>query len=141
MFEQDLGFDKKAKEQLCLNFALSPEPKRSRTYSRAFSRSPSEATTATNTTSKSNALIFTSYQLIQELVTGIFSSNNTEVASSASSITTTTSRTTTGLHQFEGSTGQSDRLKPELSLKSLAKDMKYFKIEFTDEIGEVPLPP
>lgn len=52
MFEQELGCDKRAKNQLSLNFTLVLGKKRSRTYSKAFSRSPTETTTYTSTTGK-----------------------------------------------------------------------------------------
>lgn len=135
VFDQELGFDKKMKEEMTLNFVLANEKKHSRAYSKDLSRSPTEATTATNTTGESNALMFMDSRLIHGIVPTIFSSN-TEVASSASSMTTvSTSRTASGLYQFDGA-GQSERSKSEKSLRSLAKDMKYIRIEFSDETGE-----
>ena len=131
MFEQELGVDKTTNEKLTLNFALLPEPKRARTYSSAFSRSPTEATTATNTTGKPNTLMLVNHYLTDIIATSIFSSSRTEVASRASSIgTSSTSRTTNGME------GISERSEPEQSLKLLAKSMKYLKIEFWDEAGE-----
>ncbi|KIN05145.1 hypothetical protein OIDMADRAFT_177451 [Oidiodendron maius Zn] len=111
MFQQALGFDKRVKEQLNLSFLSTPETKRARTYSRAFSRSPTEASTATNTT-----------------LPRVFSFA-TEAPSEASSATSISiSRTTTGFTQYEGA-----ELSKEPSLKSLAKEMKYLRIEFSDE--------
>lgn len=58
MLEQEVGLNKKVKEELRLNFIRgTPETRRSRTVSRAFSRSPSEATTWTDTTCKSRPLL------------------------------------------------------------------------------------
>jgi hypothetical protein len=135
MFEQALGFDKRVKEQLNLGFVSTQETKRARTYSRAFSRSPTEASTATNTTCKFHKLILTNRHLTDKIVPRVFSFA-TEAPSEASSATSiSTSRTATGFTQYEGGAGQSERSR-EPSLKSLAKEMKYLRIEFSDEIGE-----
>jgi hypothetical protein len=137
MLEQELGFNKKVKEELRLNFIRGPpEPKRARTVSKAFSRSPSEATTWTDTTGKSGPLIPSSHRLIIDLVSAVFTAQPTEASSSASSITTINSRTATGL-TYEQGIPQPERSPTGPSLKSVAREMKFLVVTFSDEIGEL----
>ena len=134
MFEPTVGFDKKAKEQLNLSFSQTAEPKRS--HSRAFSRSPTEASTATNTTCEFYELIFMNSHLTNKIVPRVFSFSTEAPSESSYATSISTSRTATGFTQYEGGAGPSERSSKEPSLKSLAKVMKYLRIEFSDEIGE-----
>jgi hypothetical protein len=133
MFEQELN--KRGDVQLCLNFALGAEPKRARTFSKAFSRSPTETTLSTSTSGESTGLPLTSHHLTYHLVPGVFTRNNTGVASSASSVTTAPSRMSIG-NQTDAGLSPTERSKGEPSLESIAKSMKYVRIEFSDEKGD-----
>jgi hypothetical protein len=135
MFEQELN--KRGDVQLCLNFALGAEPKRGRTFSKAFSRSPTETTFSTSTSGESTRLKLTSHHLTDHLVPGVFTRNNT-IASSASSVTTASrapSRMSIG-NQTDAGLSPTERTKGEPSLESIAKSMKYVRIEFSDEKGD-----
>jgi hypothetical protein len=133
LFEQRLG--QIGDMEVCINF-IGAESKRARTFSTAFSRSPTERTaSSSSTTGKLVRPRLTSLANHQK-VPGVFTRNNTGIASSASSVTTANSRMSVASSQSENGQSQSSRSKSEISIEAQARQMKYLKIEFSDEIGQ-----
>lgn len=85
-------------------------------------------------------MILSSDRTLTNPAPGIFSRANTGIGSVASSVTTAPSRTS--IASFESEDGQPRRRysKSEQSIETQAKQMKYLKIEFSDDAGNEPLP-
>ncbi|TAQ85276.1 hypothetical protein B7494_g6409 [Chlorociboria aeruginascens] len=130
MFEPQMkekGKDKRDIE-VTLHFQGTVEPKRSSTFAKAFSRSPTERTERTGT----------SVSTVSTAVPGVFSRAQTGIASSASSIMTAGSQMSVSSSTLDTSMSQTTGFLPSSSskletLESRAKAMRYLKIEFSDE--------
>ena len=120
--------------ELCLSFVGAEELKRTPSLSMVFSRSPTEKTTSSSSTT---GMWYDSgsYSMLTYPVPGVFTRSNTGILSGASSVTTAPSRMSVASAQSDGGHGQSDRSKNEVSLEAQAKQLKYFRIEFSDEVG------
>jgi hypothetical protein len=121
--------------QVVLDFALAVESKRR--FSRAFSRSPTDrsisSTTTTTTSKRVFLLLLPKNQTDSTSAPSTFSHTQTGLSLSTAPTATTPRMSVASI----GSYGQTDRSKGDLStLESIAKQMRYLKIEFSNLDGK-----